>query len=204
MAIIPRKKITKASRRYGVNLSQSEKSILVKRSYPPGIHGPKRQGRLTEYGSQLKEKQIARLTYGIMERQFANYYKKAIAQKGDTGETLQQLLELRLDNVIYRLGFAKTRRQARQMVSHGFFLVNGDKTNIPSYQLQAKDEIKIKENKLNSKLFTDVEKRLEKYQTPSWLYLDLKTKTGKVVNKPTSDEIEQTFNPRLIVEYYSR
>ncbi len=204
MAIIPRKKITKASRRYGVNLSQSEKSILVKRSYPPGIHGPKRQGRLTEYGSQLKEKQIARLTYGIMERQFANYYKKAIAQKGDTGETLQQLLELRLDNVIYRLGFAKTRRQARQMVSHGFFLVNGDKTNIPSYQLQAKDEIKIKENKLNSKLFTDLEKRLEKYQTPSWLYLDLKTKTGKVVNKPTSDEIEQTFNPRLIVEYYSR
>ena len=204
MAKIPRTKITKASRRYGVNLSQSEKSVLVKRNYPPGIHGPKRQGRLSEYGSQLKEKQIARLTYGIMERQFANYYKAAIKQKGNTGEKLQQLLEMRLDNVIYRLGFAKTRRQARQMVSHGFFLVNGVKADIPSYQVKPKDEITVKDSKQDSKLFVDFEKRLEKFTPPVWLALDLKKKAGKVINKPGSDDIEQTFNPRLIVEYYSR
>ncbi|MDX9893021.1 MAG: 30S ribosomal protein S4 [Patescibacteria group bacterium] len=204
MAKIPKKKITKASRRYGVNLSQGEKNIIGRRSYPAGIHGPKRQGRPSEYGTQLREKQIARLTYGIMEKQFANYYKKAIAKKGDTGEILQQLLEMRLDNVIYRLGFAKTRRQARQMVNHGFFLVNNKRVTIPSYQVKPKDEITIKDNKFKSKLFEDLEKRLEKYQTPIWLHLDLKNRSGKVVNKPTSQEMEQTFNPRLIVEFYSK
>lgn len=204
MARIPKKKITKASRRYGTDLLQSEKSVLVKRNYPPGIHGPKRQGRLSEYGLQLKEKQIARFTYGIMERQFANYYKKAINQKGDTGENLMQLLEMRLDNAVYRLGFAKTRRQARQLVNHGFFLVNGTKADIPSYQVRTKDEITIKESKQATKAFADIDKRLEKYQTPAWLHLDLKNRTGKVVSKPSITDVEQTFSPRLIVEYYSR
>ncbi|NUM25346.1 MAG: 30S ribosomal protein S4 [Candidatus Buchananbacteria bacterium] len=204
MAKIPKLKVNKASRRYGVNLSQSEKSVLVKRNYAPGIHGPKRRNRPSEYSNQLREKQIARITYGIMERQFAKYYKEAMRLKGDSGENLQRLLEQRLDNVVYRSGFAKTRRQARQMVNHGFFFVNGKKVNIPSFQVKAKDEITIKDSKADSKLFTDLEKKLEKYQTPAWLHLDLKKRLIKVVSAPTSQEIEHTFNPRLIIEYYSR
>lgn len=182
----------------------SPKCAIIKRNYPPGVHGPKGKKRPTEYGTQLREKQKAKKIYHILEKQFRNYYQKAIRQKGDTGEIMQQLLETRLDNVIYRLGLASSRTQARQMVSHNMFLVNGKKVNIPSYQLKAKDEITIKPQKASVKLFSDLDKKMEKYQAPVWLFFDLKTKTAKVINKPKGKELEQNFNPRLIVEFYSK
>lgn len=182
----------------------SPKCSIVKRNYPPGIHGTKRRARLTEYGQQLREKQKAKRIYGILERQFRNYYKKAIHQKGDTGEILQQLLEMRLDNVIYRIGLARSRNQARQMVNHGLFLVNNKKVNIPSYQIKPKDEITIKPQKAKAKIFDNLEKILEKQVVPNWINLDKKTKTAKILNKPKGGELENTFNPRLIVEFYSK
>ncbi len=204
MATISKIKVNKASRRYGVKLSQSAKSPVQTRAYPPGIHGPKRQGRLSEFGSQLREKQIARIAYGIMERQFENYYKKATAQKGDTGEILQQLLEMRLDNVIYRVGFAKTRRMARQMVGHRMFMVNDKRIDIPSYQVRIKDQITIKPTKAGKKIFSELDATLEKHQAPSWLKLDKTTKTVTIVALPSDADFEKIFNPRLIVEFYSR
>lgn len=204
MARIPKVKVNKASRRYGVKLSQSEKSPVQTRAYPPGIHGPKRRARLSEYGSQLKEKQMARIMYGVMEKQFAKYYEKASKQSGDTGEILQQLLETRLDNVVYRAGFAKTRRMARQMVSHRLLEINGKRIDVPSYQVRIKDEITIKPSKAGKKIFAELTKTLEKHTAPSWLKVDKNDLKITVVAKPTGDELEKTFNPRLIVEYYSR
>ncbi len=182
----------------------SVKCPIVKRNYPPGIHGVKGRRRPTEYGNQLREKQKAKRVYGILERQFRNYYLKAIRQKGDTGETIQQFLEMRLDNIIFRLGLAKSRKQARQMVNHGLFLVNNKKVNIPSYQVRTKDEIAINPGKIESKIFTDLEKKLEDYESPAWISFDIKTKKAKILNKPSGKELEQTFNPRLIVEFYSK
>jgi len=182
----------------------TSKCPIVRRNYPPGVHGVKGRRRPTEYGNQLREKQKAKRIYGILERQFRNYYQKAIKQRGDTGEILQQMLELRLDNIIYRLGLAKSRKQARQMVSHNLFLVNAKKVNIPSFQATPKDEITIKPTKLKIKNFIDLEQKLEKHETPSWIYFDLKNKTAKILNKPKKEELEQTFNPRLIVEFYSK
>ena len=135
----------KKCRREGVKLflkgerCLSPKCPILKRNYPPGVHGPKGRKRTTEYGTQLREKQKAKRIYGINERQFRNYYRKAISKKGDTGQILQQLLQMRFDNVIYLLRLARSRVQARQMVGHGLFLVNGKKVNIPSYQLKTKD-----------------------------------------------------------------
>ncbi len=182
----------------------SPKCPVIRRNYPPGLHGPKRRSRPTEYGLQLREKQKAKRIYGILEKQFKGYYSKSMAKKGDTGEILQQYLEMRFDNVIYRANFAKSRKQARQMVSHGLFLVNGKNVNIPSYQLNPKDEISIKPSKIKVKLFNNLEKNIEKQNIQSWISLDSKNKTIKILNKPKGEEIEQTFNPRLIVEFYSR
>ena len=169
------------------------------------MHGSKgRKKRTTEYGQQLREKQKAKRIYGILERQFANYFKKAIAQKGDTGEILQQMLETRLDNIIYRAGFGKSRQQARQMVDHYLFLVNGKKVNIPSFQVKPKSEISVNPTKEKTKIISQLSGTLEKIQVPGWLSLNAQTKTIKVVNLPKSDELEKTFNPRLIVEFYSK
>ena len=182
----------------------SPKCPMIKRNYPPGLHGQKGRRRSTEYGQQLREKQKAKRIYGILERQFRNYYLKAIKKQGDTGEIIQQLLETRLDNMVYRLGLTNSRRQARQLVNHGLFTVNGKKVNIASYQIKAKDEIAIKESKIKAKIFSDLEKRLEKKEAPSWISFDVKNKKAKILNIPKSDELEQTFNPRLIVEFYSK
>jgi small subunit ribosomal protein S4 len=164
----------------------------------------KNRRRKTEYGLQLAEKQEAKKIYGVREKQFSNYYKKAIRQKGDTGTVIQQMLEMRLDNVIFRSGLATSRPQARQMVSHGFFTINGKKVNIASYQVSIKEEISVKASKLSSKLFSDIDERLEKYQSPSWIALDKKNKTARIVSKPERNELEQSFNPRMIVEFYSK
>ena len=194
----------KACRRYGIKLCQSDKCPVLRRNYPPGIHGVKGKRRLTEYGTQLREKQIAKAVYGLMEKQFVNYYKEAIRREGDTGQILQELLENRLDNVVYRAGFAKTRRMARQMVNHGLFQVNGKKLDIPSYQVKIKDEISIKPEKINSKVFAEIDKKLKDHQTPSWMSLDPAKKVVKIAGKPGPDDTEKLFNTRLIVEFYSR
>lgn len=191
-------------RREGVKLCDSPKCPIVRRNYPPGIHGPKRQARPTAYGEQLREKQKAKRLYGILEKQFKNYFKKAIDKKGDTSIYLVQLLEMRLDNVIYRSGFAKTRAQARQMVSHGFFTVNGRKVNIPSYEVKVKDIIAIKKGKENKGVFQDLKKRLEKHEFPDWLHYDPQNMTVKVIALPKVEDMALIFNPQAIVEFYSR
>ncbi|MFA5021935.1 MAG: 30S ribosomal protein S4 [Patescibacteria group bacterium] len=200
----------KKCRREGVKLflkgerCAGPKCTLLKRNYPPGVHGPKGKKRSTEYGQQLREKQKAKRIYGIFERQFRNYYDKAIRQTGDTGQIMQQLLQTRLDNVIYQVGLGKSRGQARQMITHGLFLVNGKKVTIPSYQLKTKDEITIKPERTKAKNFADLEKQINEEKIPAWLHFDMKTKTTKILNKPTGSELDLSFNPRLIVEFYSK
>jgi len=180
------------------------KCPVVRRSYAPGQHGPTSRKRLTPFGVQLREKQKAKRLYGLMEKQFSNYFRKASAKSGDTGIFLKQFLELRLDNVIYKLGFARSRRMARQMVGHGMFLLNGKSVNIPSYQVRPGDLISIKETKETKKVFRDLKERLAKHEAPAWLSMDAKDLKGKVLNRPSAEEVEQSFNSKLIIEFYSR
>ncbi len=195
----------KLSRREGVNLFDKVKNPLSRRNYPPGVHGPKGYPRLTTYGTQLREKQKARRIYGIREKQFINYFKKALAKEGDTGQNLLQLLESRLDNVVYRSGLADTRAQARQLVNHGFFLVNDRKVNIPSFQCQIGDVIKIKDNKKNKVIIKDLTTKWKnKKDLPGWLAVDFEQGTIKVVTKPQVDESALMFDLRSIIEFYSR
>ena len=195
---------SKHYRRLGLRRTDSPKDPTVRRNYPPGIHGPKRQSRKTEYGLQLAEKQKAKVLYNILEKQFRNYFEQAMRKRGDTGAILLELLERRLDNVIYRAGFALSRPQARQMVNHGFFQINGKTVDIASYQISAKEVITVKESKLKAKNFAELEARLEKQPIATWLAVDGKNKKITVTSLPTADEAEQAFNPRLIVEFYSR
>ena len=179
------------------------KCPMVKRNYPPGMHGPKLHGqRLTQYGTQLREKQKVKHIYGILEKQFSNYVKKAMRKEGDSGENLLYLLELRLDNIVYRLGLAKSRSIARQLVSHNHILVNGKAVNIPSAQLKVSDKISIKEK--SKKLFVDTAKNPKKNDLPSWLEFDQKALVGKVLSKPPFEEVKQSFNIPIVIEYYSR
>lgn len=194
----------KLCRREGVKLCDSPKCPLIKRNYPPGVHGPKGAPRLTPYGEQLREKQKARRLYSIQERQFHNYFNRAMKLKGDTGNFLVKMLEKRLDNIIYRVGLAKTRSQARQLVSHGFFMVDDKKVNIPSYEVRVKEVISIKKNKENKKVFVDLDKRLKKQKSPSWIHFDPIEKKAKITNEPNVGEMKNIFNAQSIVEFYSR
>ncbi|MFA6410755.1 MAG: 30S ribosomal protein S4 [Candidatus Buchananbacteria bacterium] len=180
------------------------KCAIVKRNYPPGVHGPKGKKRSTEYGGQLREKQKAKRIYGLAERQFRNYYYKAIKQKGDTGQIMQQLLQLRLDNVIYQSGLAKSRAQARQMITHGLFYVNNKKVNIPSFQVKSKDEITVKPSKTQAKPFAELDKKINLEKIPSWIHLDLKNVAVKILQRPEGSDLDLSYNPRLIVEFYSK
>ncbi len=197
--------IAKLSRRLGITLGKSK--AVQRRPFPPGIHGPKqarRRPRLSSFGEQLLEKQKAKAIYGVMERQFRNMFEKATKKKGDTSEVLVQLLEIRLDNTIYRLGFAKTRRQARQMVSHGFILINGKKVDIASYSVRVGDEISFKENKKETGIVKQIPEAMKESQMPKWLSRDDKAFTGKVTGLPEREDLESLFDPTLIVEFYSR
>lgn len=203
------KKYGKMSRRDGVALSTSEKALKViqRRPYAPGAHGNAKGGRrarLSVFGTQLREKQKAKRLYGVMERQFRNYFERAMAMKGNSGENLGRLLEMRLDNVVFRLGFAKTRPQARQMVSHALFTVNGKKVNIPSYQVSIDDAIAIRGNKTEKGVFADLDERMKNHQVPSWLHFDGASKSGKVVSIPEGEDLKEVYDPKLIVEFYSR
>ncbi len=194
----------KMCRREGVSLCGREKCAVKRRSFTPGQHGPGRRPRLTPYGQQLREKQKAKRFYNVMERQFRNYFAKANSMKGNTGELLVRMLEIRLDNVVYRLGFASTRRQARQMVNHAMFEVNGQKVDIPSYQVKIGDTINIRANKVDKKVFEGLQERLAKLEAPSWLHMDAKALSGKVTSLPEGEDLKQVFDTKLIVEFYSR
>lgn len=196
----------KIARRFGVNLGlKTNPAKVAKRlTQAPGVHGPgKRMRGGSGFGKQLLEKQKARLVYGIRESQFRRYVDKATTMKGDSGVNLQRILEMRLDNVVYRLGLAVTRAQARQMVSHKMFLVDGKPLNVPSHIVKAGDEIALKENKKKKGLFTGIGERLLKKEMPSWLHIDGNTLKGKVLGRPSENDFEKVFDVRLIIEYYS-
>lgn len=197
--------IAKRSRRLGITLGKEK--YVRRRSYPPGVHGPKQasgRSRLSSYGEQLKEKQKAKAIYGVLERQFANYFEKASRSGGNTAVHLVQYLELRLDNVVYRLGWAKTRRQARQMVSHGFVLVNSTQVDIPSFSASVGDVISIKPSKLETGLVKNIPDAMKASTLPAWMARDEKALTGKVTSIPEGEDLKQDFDPTLIVEFYSR
>lgn len=182
------------------------KCSIEKRSYPPGLHGRQGQFRRKEsdYGLQLREKQKARRLYGIFERQFRRYFQEAQRQKGLTGVNLLIILERRLDNVIYRLGWGSSRAQARQLVSHGHFEVNGRKTNIPSFLVSEGDVITVRESSRKNTYFKDLAKSLDAGRVPDWLSMDTKNLEAKVISAPTREHIDVTLNEQLIVEFYSR
>lgn len=182
----------------------SPKCPIIKRNYPPGMHGPGRHGRLTGYGEQLKEKQKAKRIYGLRERAFGNYIAKASGQKGNTSEHLLNLLETRLDNVVYRLGFAKSRQAARQLVNHGHFLVNGKKVNIPSYQVKAGQEITLRSQSKASKVFENLGASLAKKELLPWLNVNAETLVGKVIGLPKMADTQMNFDFTKIIEFYSR
>ncbi len=196
----------KKARREGINLDGREKiaRILARKPYAPGMHGPTSRTRQTDYGKQLREKQRAKLIYGISERQFHNYFEKAAKMQGDTSLNLMVMLEQRLDNVVYRSGLAKTRAAARQMVSHGNFQMNGKKANIPSIQVKSGDMIQVKDNKLKNTMWQNFLANPLQVQTPSWINVTLKDLNIKVLSKPSGEELKEQFDPRLITEFYSR
>jgi len=196
----------KISRREGQVVSDrtGHARALAKRPYAPGVHGPTGYSRQTEYGKQLREKQKAKRTYGMMERPFSNLFEESTKRRGNTGETLVQLLETRLDNVVYRAGFVKTRAAARQAVSHVHFNVNGKKVNIPSYRVRVGDVIAIRENKKNKGLWKLLGETFGKKETVSWLAANAADSSVKVTSLPSGTELQQPFDPKLIVEFYSR
>jgi small subunit ribosomal protein S4 len=177
------------------------KCSVAKRSYPPGMHGQGRK-KISDYGLQLREKQKAKRYYGLLEKQFRNAFEKAAKQKGITGENFLISLEMRMDNIVCRLGFAGSRKEARQLVTHGHFLVNDKKLDIPSAKLKAGDIITVKKKSQDSPKFKII-KDMTLY-TPVWLAMDSNNLTGEVKNIPTREEIEVPISEHLIVELYSR
>lgn len=191
-------------RRVGERLCTSDKCPTTRRSYPPGVHGPTSRSRLTPYGIQLLEKQKAKRIYGILERQFRNYVERASAKRGDTGELLVRMLETRLDNVVYRLGFASSRAGARQAIIHGHIAINGKKVDVPSYIVRPGEIVKASESSSKNKYFVARGAVLAQHETPSWLKLDPDTISGTVLSLPEGEELKQNFQTKLIVEFYSR
>jgi len=180
------------------------KCAMVKRNYAPGFHGPKGHKRLSGYGLQLQEKQKAKKYYGLLEKQFRLTFAKASKKQGDAGKNFLRLLEMRLDNVIYRLGLASSRAQARQMVTHGHFTVNGRKTDIPSFSVKLGQVIKIKKSSESNRFFKNVNDKLKKAERPSWLNFDVKDLSSKVLHEPKDTDLPQNINVQMIIEYYSK
>jgi len=194
-------------RKEGVNLFGSPKyqKILGRNPNIPGMHGGKRLGKTSEYAKQLREKQKAKRMFGIAEKQFANYFAKASRMHGVTGDILLELLERRLDNVLYRAGFALTRAQARQFASHGLFLVNGRRVDIPSYEVRIGDKIEVRPSRASSSIFQKNRDELgANLQVPSWLKADSKKLSVEIMEIPTRQNFEAIIEAQLIVEFYSR
>ena len=197
--------IVKLSRRLGIVLGKEK--YVRRRAYPPGVHGPKQaksRSRLSAFGEQLREKQKAKAIYGILEKQFSGYFKKASRKEGNTAESLVRLLELRLDNIVYRLCWARTRRQARQIVNHGFILVNRNSVDIPSYSVSMGDELSIKPSKIEKGIIKMIPEAANLGTLPRWIARDEKAVTGKITSIPEGEDLDQGFDPTLIVEFYSR
>jgi small subunit ribosomal protein S4 len=194
---------TKKSRRYGVALFGPHKA-LERRNYPPGVHGDKGRRKQSEYATALGEKQKLRIMYGLLERQFRRYYEIALHRRGVTGETLLQLLETRLDNVVYRLGLANSRRAARQMVNHGHIAVNGRKVTIASFNTKVGDVVEVRGNAVSRQLATRGLAAMSIATVPEWLLIDKDNFKGEVKRIPTREEIAPIVNEQLIIELYSR
>lgn len=182
----------------------SSKCAMVKRNYPPGFHGSKGKKRQSDYGLQLNEKQKARKQYSLQEKQFKSIFNRADKQTGNTGENLLKLLEMRLDNAVYRLGFAVSRNQARQIIVHGHITVNEKKVNIPSFRVKTGDVIKIKDKKKNNNFFKGLNEKLNNVSAPGWLHLNSQELSGKVLHEPLASDLQTNINTQMIVEYYSR
>jgi small subunit ribosomal protein S4 len=182
----------------------TEKCGVERRKYPPGQHG-QRRGKLSDYAIQLRAKQKVRNSYGLlMEKQFRKYFERAERRTGVTGEVLLQLLESRLDNVVYRMGFAANRRQARQLVGHGFFQVNGRPVNIPSYQVKPGDVVEVREAGRNIPSIGDSLSKAQHRGIPAWVELDADNFRGRLLHLPSREEIALPFQEQLIVELYSK
>lgn len=191
------------SRRFGLPIFGPSK-YLERRNYGPGVHGPKSRRKHTDYGLGLIEKQKLRYYYGLMEKQFRGVYEKALRRRGVTGEQMLQILETRLDNVVFHLGFANTRAAARQMVSHGHLTVNGKKVGIPSFALRVNDVIQVKNNNVSRQLATKNLEVSTSRSVPDWLSLGKDEFKGVVMRIPTRDEIQPIANEQAVVEFYSR
>jgi small subunit ribosomal protein S4 len=193
----------RVSRRFGVPIFGDSK-YLERRNYPPGVHGPKARRKLTDYALGLMEKQKLRYYYGLQERQFKRVYEQALRRRGVTGETMLQILEMRLDNVVYRLGFAATRPAARQMVTHGHIRVNGRKVNIPSYAVKVNDVIEPRDSDVSRQLVSRGLESSTSRPVPDWLSVNRDALRGVVMRVPTRDEIQPIANEQAVVEFYSR
>ena len=191
------------SRRFGIPIFGPTK-YLERRNYGPGVHGPKSRRKTTDYGLGLIEKQKFRYYYGLMEKQFRGVYEKALKRRGITGETMLQILETRLDYVVFHLGFANTRAAARQMVCHGHITVKGRKVNIASYALKVNDVIEVKNHNVSRQLATKNLEVATSRAVPDWLSLSKEEFKGTVMRIPTRDEIQPIANEQAVVEFYSR
>jgi small subunit ribosomal protein S4 len=191
------------SRRFGIPIFGPTK-YLERRNYGPGVHGPKSRRKTTDYGLGLIEKQKLKYYYGLLERQFRGVYEKALRRRGVTGEQMLQILETRLDNVVFHLGFGNTRAAARQMVSHGHVTVNGRKVNVPSFALKVNNVIEIKNNNVSRQLATKGLEISTSRSVPDWLILSKEEFKGTVLRIPTREEIQPIANEQAVVEFYSR
>jgi small subunit ribosomal protein S4 len=182
----------------------TEKCAIEKRNLPPGQHGKARKAKLAGYGLQLREKQKVKRIYGVLENQFRRYFEAAERQRGITGETLLQLLERRLDNVCYRLGLSTSRAQARQLVRHGHFLVNGKKVDIPSFSVRAGDVVSVRTGSVKNAAIVHAMEEVKGRGIPEWLQFDADKTAGRVVSLPTREQINLPVQEQLIVELYSK
>ncbi|MFA5070126.1 MAG: 30S ribosomal protein S4 [Patescibacteria group bacterium] len=204
-----REQVCKKCRRAGEKLflkgerCNSPKCAMVKRNYPPGIHGQKGYSRMSGFAVHLKEKQKIRYIYGLTETQLANYMRKALKKKGNTSELFLQSLERRFDNIVFRLGFARSRAEARKTITHGHFLINDKKVNIPSYLLRPKDKITLAAKSAKNKLFSEILKSADKQKTADWLSFDKTSHQGEVLHLPTQKDLNLGFQTQLVVEFYS-
>jgi small subunit ribosomal protein S4 len=181
----------------------TRKCSFERRSTPPGMYAQRRR-KVSEFGLQLREKQKVRKSYSVLERQFSNYFRKAAQRSGMTGVNLLRMLEMRLDNVVFRMGFASSRAQARQLVTHGHFAVNGRATNIPSFQTKVGDRIEVRENRRSREYFKTTSETIKSAQIPEWVSNDAAKLAGTILSEPTREQMPLEFNEQLVVEYYSR
>lgn len=190
-------------RREGINLFGNEKYNLKKKNYAPGMHGPKNSfSKPSEYARQLREKQKLKRFFGVTEKQLSNYFKSAAKKKDITGEALLKLLKTRFDNVVFEAGFAKSRPQARQMINHCHFKINGRKNNIPSTQIKPGDKFEVTDRLKQKELYADLNK--QKFNPPKWIKVDYATKNGEMTRIVEKEDLEKFFQTSLIVEYYSK